>query len=458
MRLYENTTIVAIATPPGYGGIGVIRLSGDDSLTLLRRLLDTEKPQSFIPRHVSFHQLIHPETQQTIDDALITYFQAPHSYTGEDVVEISCHGAPVVMAEILRLLSSSGAQLANPGEFTMRAFLNQRIDLSQAEAINDLIHSQTGYQAQLAARQLRGELSKQLKPIRDTLVEMIVYFESSVEFVEDDLDALDIQRFQKRLADLCSSINRMVSSYRLGRLVRAGIKLAIVGRPNVGKSSVFNALLGKDRAIVTNLPGTTRDTLSEVFSLKGIPVELIDTAGIRETEDLIEKLGVERTRSAIADADFVLAVIEADQQPSPDEANFFAQVPFHLLAINKCDLGFALDDQTIQHLAQGKPVAKISAVTEQGIAELRDLIHLALTADSLAFQDGGMITNERHFQALQNASEALLKAQHDLTSGFSEEIVLVNLHEALRSLGSITGETLIGDIINQIFSTFCIGK
>ncbi len=458
MQLYENSTIAAIATPPGYGGLGVIRLSGDDSLTLLQQLLDSEEPQSFIPRHVSFHHLIHPETQQTIDDALITYFQAPHSYTGEDIVEISCHGSPVVMAEVLRLLISFGAKLANPGEFTMRAFLNQRIDLSQAEAINDLIHSQTSYQAQLAARQLRGELSKQLKPIRDALVDMIVYFESSVEFVEDDLDALDIKRFQQRLNDLCSSINRMVLSYQFGRLVRGGIKLAIVGRPNVGKSSIFNALLGKDRAIVTNLPGTTRDTLSEVFSLKGIPVELIDTAGIRETEDVIEKLGVERTRIAIADADFVLAVIEADHQPSVDEASFFAQVPFHLLVINKCDLGYALNDQTIRQLAQGKPVAKVSAITEQGIIELRDLIHLSLTADSLVFQDGGMITNERHYQALSNSSEALLKAQRDLTSGFSEEIVLVNLHDALRSLGSITGETLIGDIINQIFSTFCIGK
>lgn len=458
MQLYENSTIAAIATPPGCGGLGVIRLSGDDSLTLLQQLLDSEEPQSFIPRHVSFHHLIHPETQQTIDDALITYFQAPHSYTGEDIVEISCHGAPVVMAEVLRLLISFGAKLANPGEFTMRAFLNQRIDLCQAEAINDLIHSQTSYQAQLAARQLRGELSKQLKPIRDALVDMIVYFESSVEFVEDDLDALDIKRFQQRLNDLCSSINRMVLSYQFGRLVRGGIKLAIVGRPNVGKSSIFNALLGKDRAIVTNLPGTTRDTLSEVFSLKGIPVELIDTAGIRETEDVIEKLGVERTRIAIADADFVLAVIEADHQPSVDEASFFAQVPFHLLVINKCDLGYALNDQTIRQLAQGKPVAKVSAITEQGIIELRDLIHLSLTADSLVFQDGGMITNERHYQALSNSSEALLKAQRDLTSGFSEEIVLVNLHDALRSLGSITGETLIGDIINQIFSTFCIGK
>ena len=457
MLLYENTTIVAIATPPGHGGIGVIRLSGDESVVFLQRLLVSEKTR--IPNHVSLHSLVHPESGQILDDALITYFQSPHSYTGEDVVELSCHGSPVVLAEVLRLLLSFGAHLAQPGEFTLRAFLNQRLDLSQAEAVNDLIHAQTRYQAQLAAQQLRGEVSRQIKPIKDTLVEMIVYFESSVEFVEDDLTPLDIQRFQRKLAELCSSINRMLSSYQLGRLIRTGIKLALVGRPNVGKSSVFNKLLGKDRAIVTNVPGTTRDTLSEVFSLKGIPVELVDTAGIRETQDLIEKLGVERTRSAMADAHFVIAIIEANQQPTLEEIQLLSQVPFNLLVINKCDLGLVLDEQTLRHLAQENPTAKVSAITEQGIDDLRDQIHTALTGgDTIAFLESGIITNERHFQALQKTAEYMQSAQQDLVIGFSEEVVLVNLHAALQMLGTITGETLIGDIINQIFSTFCIGK
>ena len=292
MRLYENSTIVAIATPPGFGGIGVIRLSGKNSLNLVQKLLNPARPISFLPNQVSFHHLLHPETKQIIDDVLITYFKAPHSFTGEDIIEISCHGSPVVLSEVLQLLISFGAQLAQPGEFSLRAFLNQRMDLTQAEAINDLIHAQTSYQAQIAARQLRGELSKQIKPIKDALIEMIVYFESSVEFVEDDLDALDVERFKQKLDGLIASINQLISSYRLGKLIRSGIKLALIGRPNVGKSSVFNRLLGKDRAIVTHLPGTTRDTLTEVFSINGIPVELIDTAGIRETEDLVEKLVV----------------------------------------------------------------------------------------------------------------------------------------------------------------------
>ena len=458
MNLYANTTIVALATPPGFGGIGVIRLSGPDAVRLTQTLLAPAKQNSFVPNQVVFHSLLHPETKQNIDDALVTFFQAPHSYTGEDVVEISCHGSPVVLAEVVRLLASFGAELAQPGEFTMRAFLNQRLDLTQAEAVNDLIHAQTNYQAQLAARQLRGELSKQLQPIKDALIEMIVYFESSVEFVEDDLDPLDVERFKQRLAELIAKVNRLIASYRLGRLIRSGIKLALIGRPNVGKSSLFNRLLGKDRAIVTHLPGTTRDTLSEAFSLHGIPVELIDTAGIRETEDFVEKLGVERTRTAIADADFVIAIIEANHQPAPDEIEFFAQLPIQLFVLNKCDLGVALTEETIQQIAQENPVAQVSALTGQGVDALRDCLHAALTSGAQSFSDGGIITNERHYHALEQSLEAMRQSTDDLSAGFTEEVVLVNLHEALRSLGIITGETLIGDIINQIFTTFCIGK
>jgi tRNA modification GTPase len=458
MSLYAATTIVALATPPGFGGIGIIRLSGGEALRLTQKLLAPAEQNLFVPNRVVFQHLLHPETKQIVDDALLTYFQAPHSYTGEDVVEISCHGSPLVLAEVVRLLVWFGAELAQPGEFTMRAFLNQRIDLTQAEAVNDLIHAQTSYQAQLAARQLRGELSKQLKPIKDALVEMIVYFESSVEFVEDDLDPLNIERFQRRLDELIANVNQLISSYRLGRLIRSGIKLALIGRPNVGKSLVFNRLLGKDRAIVTHIPGTTRDTLSEVFSINGIPVELIDTAGIRETDDLVEKLGVERTRTAIADADFVVGIVEANHPPSREEVQFFSELPIQLLVINKCDLGVAVTDEVMRQIAGGKPIAQVSALTGQGMDALRNHLHAAFTSGAGTISDGGIITNERHYHALEQSLAAMQQARQDLSAGFTEEVVLVHLHEALRSLGIITGETLIGDIINQIFSTFCIGK
>lgn len=458
MSHQELKTIAAIATPQGSGGIGVIRLSGDQSLALMRRLLKKDLEVSFTPNQASFHLIVNHETGVTIDEAIITYFKAPNSFTGEDVVEIACHGSPVVLSEVLRLLRSFGAELANPGEFSMRAFLNRRIDLAQAEAINDLIHSQTTYQARLAARQLRGELSRQLQPIRDGLVDLIVHFESTVEFVEDDLDPLNLKFFISRIDQLIDAINKMVSSYRVGRIIRSGIKLALIGKPNVGKSSLFNALLGRERAIVTHLPGTTRDTLSESFSINGIPVNLIDTAGIRETEDLIEQLGVERTRAVISEADLIVAVVEANSALLDDEIALLDLSPVDLYVINKCDLGLRISAEKIDSLSAKHPVLSVSALTGEGLEELKQAIHTYLINTDIIKTESAIITNERHYSALEQTRDALQKARQDLLAGFTEEVALANLHLALDSLGTITGETLITDIINQIFSTFCIGK
>ncbi len=458
MSISKLKTIAAIATPPGYGGIGIIRLSGSDALPLAQRLLVGDQTNQFTPNHASLYQIVHPETGITIDEAIITYFKSPHSFTGEDVVEISCHGSPVVLAEVLRLLVSFGVALAEPGEFSLRAFLNQRIDLTQAEAINDLIHAQTAYQASIAARQLRGEVSRQLKPIKEGLIELIVHFESSVEFVEDDLDPLNLQLFLTRIDQFIEQLSQLASSYRVGRLIRTGIKLALIGRPNVGKSSVFNALLGRDRAIVTPIPGTTRDTLNDYFSINGIPVELIDTAGIRETEDLVEKIGVERTKSAISDADFTLAVIEANSQLPIEEKELLNQFPVSLIVLNKCDLGMGLSNEAQSFLAEKASSVYVSALTGQGIEELKQLIYGQLVSESQRSNEGAIITNERHYQALEHSLDSLRRAKSDLASGLTEEVALANLHHSLRSLGIITGETLIADIINQIFSTFCIGK
>ncbi|MFN0111195.1 MAG: tRNA uridine-5-carboxymethylaminomethyl(34) synthesis GTPase MnmE [Blastocatellia bacterium] len=458
MTTYDFKTIAAVATPPGYGGIGVIRLSGNESLSLIAKLLREGQIENLKPQHASLQQLIHPETGNTIDEAVITYFKTPHSFTGEDVVEISCHGSPVVLAEVLRLLISFGAELAQPGEFSLRAFLNQRLDLTQAEAIKDLIHAQTTYQARIAARQLRGELSNQLKPIKEGLVELIVHFESSVEFVEDDLDELDLAKFLSKIESFIEELAKLADSYRVGKLIRSGIKLALIGRPNVGKSSLFNSLLGRDRAIVTHLPGTTRDTLNEAFSINGIPIELIDTAGIRETEDLVEKIGVERTKSAITEADFVIAVVEADTALPDEEKELIVQFPVNLFVANKSDLGVAMSEQSFQFLSDRSALLKVSALTGEGITELKQFIYRQLVSEAAAVNESAIITNERHYQALEQTLAALRQAQHDLRAGFTEEVALANLHQALKLLGVITGETLIADIINQIFSTFCIGK
>ncbi len=458
MNTYDLKTIAAVATPTGYGGIGVIRLSGSDSLPLIARLFRKGQHQSFTPQHASLQHLVNPETDHIIDEAVITYFKAPHSFTGEDVIEISCHGSPVVLAEVLRLLTSFGAELAQPGEFSLRAFLNQRLDLAQAEAVKDLIHAQTSYQARIAARQLRGELSSQLKPIKEGLIELIVHFESSVEFVEDDLDSLDLAKFIAKIDDFIEMLSKLADSYRVGKLIRSGIKLALIGRPNVGKSSLFNSLLGRDRAIVTHLPGTTRDTLSEAFSINGIPIDLIDTAGIRETEDLIEQIGVERTKSAITEADFVIAVVEADSVLPSEEKELITLFPANLFVINKCDLGATMSEESIAFLADRAPLMRVSALTGEGIEELKQFIYRQLISESQVINESAIITNERHYQALEQALYALRQAKHDLVSGFTEEVALANLHQALKTLGVITGETLIADIINQIFSTFCIGK
>lgn len=457
-RDHQFKTIAAVATPAGFGGIGVIRLSGSESIPLVRRLFVHGDESTLTPNQASLHQIVNPETGHLVDEAIVTFFQAPHSFTGEDVVEISGHGSPVVLAEVLRLLISLGASPAEPGEFSLRAFFNGRMDLAQAEAIKDLIHAQTTYQAQLAARQLRGELSRQLKPIKEGLVNLIVHFESAVEFVEDDLDPLDAARFSGELDSMIESISRLAGSYRIGRVIRSGFKLALIGRPNVGKSSVFNSLLGRDRAIVTSIPGTTRDAVTEALAIRGIPVELVDTAGIRETVDLVEQLGVERTRSAVSEADLVVAVLDASVDSIEEDLLLIDQLPVHLYVLNKCDLEIMVPEGGLSALTEKAPVLKVSALTGDGIEELKNGIYRQITAGTSSIVESAIITSERHFAALEQTRESLQRAQEDLHVGLTEEVVLANLHEALRSLGVITGETLIADLINQIFATFCIGK
>lgn len=456
----RQSTIAAISTPPGHGAIGMVRLSGPASLSVLTRLVrnSSSAPLELQPNRASVQILTNPDSGLLIDEAVVIWFKGPHSFTGEDVVEITCHGSPVVLADILRHSINLGAELAEPGEFTLRAFLNNRLDLAQAEAINDLIHSQTSYQARLAARQLRGELSRQLDPLKQAIIELIVHFESTVEFVEDDLDPLDLEQHTLRLDQTIAGIDRLVASYQLGRTVRTGVKMALVGLPNVGKSSVFNALLGRDRAIVTSLPGTTRDTLDDATSINGLPVNLVDTAGIRNTVDPIEQLGVERSRSAMTDADFVIAVTESTTELRDEERSLLSDIPFTILVINKSDLGPVHHLERLASLAAGRPVITISALTGEGIDQLRESIHQAVIHPGIRFDESAIVTNERHYQALVMAIDQLKQARDDLHSGFTEEIALNNLHHALRSLGVVTGETLLGDIINQIFSTFCIGK
>ncbi len=451
-------TIVALSTPPGRSGIGVLRLSGARALELTSVLLSDE--QQFAPdsHRATLRSLHDPETGKVLDRAIVTYYKAPRSFTGEDVIELSCHGSPVLLLRLVDLLLEAGARSADPGEFTLRALANGRLNLSQAEAIRDLIDAQTYTAARQAARQLGGELSARLQSIKDALLEIIVPLESSLEFVEDDLPDLALERITFQLSSLISQLESMSATFRSGRLLKEGLKVALVGRPNVGKSSLFNSLLASDRAIVTSIAGTTRDTLSELINLQGIPVLLTDTAGVRASADEIEHLGIERTRRAVADAELVVLVLDGSAPLTAEDREALAEVAGcrYLIALNKSDLE-SFSPEHIKEVSDGAPVLPISAKTGVGLNALRAAI-LEPFAASQASEDDFLITNARHYDLLRRASDALRAAGESLAKRQSEEIVLVGLYDALRHLGEITGETTPEDVLSQIFATFCIGK
>jgi tRNA modification GTPase len=452
-----SDTIVALSTPPGRSGIGVIRLSGEQALALTRSLLN-DKDFNPEPNRVTLRAIIDPDTREVIDRALVTFFQSPHSYTGEDIVELSCHGSPPLLLRVLDSLLFFGARTADPGEFTLRAVSNGRLSLTQAEAVRDLIEARTHAAVRQAARQLGGELSARLQPLKDGLLEVIVPLESSLEFVEDDLPADIAYDISEKLSALSAKIDEMADSFRRGRLLKEGLRVALIGRPNVGKSSIFNKLLSSDRSIVTEIPGTTRDTISEVINLEGIPVLITDTAGVRSSSDKIEQLGIERTRRAIADADLVVAVIDGSQPLSAEDEKIVneASESYSVVALNKSDLeSFCINNA--QRLPQNMCLLPVSAKTGQGLEALCAEIVKPFSSNYLD-ENSFVITNARHFDLLRRASDALNSAGQLVRQGMSEEIILARLYEALHLLGEITGETTPEVILSQIFSSFCIGK
>jgi tRNA modification GTPase len=452
----STETIVALSTPPGRSGIGVVRLSGTRSLEITRSLLHDEQftPE---PNQARLQTIYDLESNDALDRALVTYFKAPHSFTGEDVVELSCHGSPILLRRLIDLILTLDARLAGPGEFTLRALSHGRINLSQAEAVRDLINAQTEAAIKQAARQLRGELSNYLQPIKDSLLDIIVPLESSLEFVEDDLPEIAVGRINANLSDLVEKIERLAATFRSGHLLKDGLKVTLAGRPNVGKSSVFNSLLSSERAIVTDVPGTTRDSLREVISLEGVPVLLIDTAGVRVTEDKVENLGVERTRRAIADADLTVVVLDGSEPLTLEDTEVLAEVDElpHLIALNKSDLESFKLNGLLTHASV--PVIPVSAKTGAGLDALRAAI-LKPFADGGTPDGGLLITDARHHDLLRRTQSSLQTSAHLLEQRASEELVLAGLYDALRFLGQITGETTTEDVLSQIFATFCIGK
>src|SRR5512140_2213072 len=399
---------------------------------------------------------VEPGTGERIDEVVATFFAKPHSYTTDDVVEISCHGAPVVLRHVVEVALAAGARLAEPGEFTMRAFLNGRLDLTQAEAVRDLIESQTLYQAKVAAQQLEGALSKRIQPLKQELVQLIAVLEAGIDFAEDDVSIMPWDQIIRRIAAVRAPLEKLADSFAYGKVVHQGLTLAIVGRPNVGKSSLFNRLVERERAIVTAAPGTTRDLVSESVALGGIPVRLMDTAGIRHSTDEAESIGIRKSYEALSEADLVLVVLDSTQELSSEDRELLAaSAKRRALAVaNKSDL--APDSQlTLPDMK----VFRTSAITGAGIDSLRAAILEEVAGHSVrGEQETGFLTNIRHQRLVEESLGCLEAAAHAVKRKIPHEMIMLDLYGALRPLDAITGETTTDDILNLIFSSFCIGK
>lgn len=456
-----NDTIVALATPPGRSGIGVIRLSGPASLRALQRLVGCEDfdPQ---PNVLVLRNLIDPLTGVTLDQAFVCYFKSPHSFTGEDVVELQCHGSPVLLRAIIDATLALGARMATAGEFSLRAVANGRMKLSEAEAIRDLIDAQTDAAARQATRQMNGAISHALQPLKDQLLSIIVRLESSLEFVEDDLPQLEQQKLVDQVRRIHALFEEMAATFKRGRLLRDGLRVTLVGRPNAGKSSLFNMLLGRSRAIVHEVAGTTRDAITESLGVDGVPILITDTAGLRASADPVEAIGVDRTRREAADSDLVVVVIDGSQPLGDEDQKALVEgaAHSHVVALNKSDLdtfsAARIHDEATA-LVKTSAIVSVSAKTGAGLESLRSAL-LEPFANGNVNSEGLMITNARHHDLLLRAIEAIASSEILLQQNASEELTLVGLHDALRYLGQISGETTSEQLLGEIFSTFCIGK
>ncbi len=428
--------------------MGVVRLSGSDARHISQSILRFRTGPDWKPWTSALAELI-DDSGVVVDQVVVAYFGTPRSYTAEDLVEISCHGSPVVLRFCLERACAAGARLAEPGEFTLRAYLNGRIDLPQAEAVRDLIEATTLYQARVAAQQVEGSVSKRIRPAKEQLVELIALLEAGIDFAEDDISVAPVEEILRRLNPIEQALSALASTFDYGKLVHAGITLAIVGRPNVGKSSLFNRLLEQDRAIVTDIPGTTRDLVSEVAAIHGIPVKFVDTAGIRSGQDLVETLGIERSYQAMADADVTLVVLDLAAPIHPDDFALMERAQRQgrwILVGNKADLPRVAEP--------ARDFIAVSALTGEGIESLRNRIAPLGSRE----QDSAFITSIRHEQLLRESVEALAQARKAAEFGIPHEMLLLDLYAALRPLDGITGATTADDILNRIFSTFCIGK
>jgi tRNA modification GTPase len=464
--VYKHDTIAAIATPPGHGGVAIIRISGPHAETIARQTFLFSHPRETLQsHHFYFGHLVDPLTGHCFDQALLVAMRSPKSYTGEDVVEIHCHGGQLLSHRLLEIILRQGARVAEPGEFTKRAFLNNRLDLSQAEAVLDLIHAKSNQGLRLAWEQLSGRLSEVCTVLRERQMGITAYIEALIDFPDEDLPERTEQELSVEMNTLAADIAALASTFTQGKVYREGCQTAIVGKPNVGKSSLLNLLSGTERAIVTPVPGTTRDVLEETIILQGIPLVIWDTAGLRETSDAIERIGVERTKAGIHTAELVFAVFDASQPlDAEDEAVFLAvQQKRTIPILNKVDLPLIVSPDDLQRRLNTMPPILLSTKTGEGVKELGENVRRALFVgeQTLAEREGpqrATVTRARHYDALVKAELSLRQARQNLHEGIPLDLIAVDLRAALDHIGEITGHVNTEDILDRVFRDFCIGK
>lgn len=455
-------TIAAISTPFGESGIGIVRLSGPLALPICLKIFKPKKkPFSFISHHFHYGEVVDPDKGSSLDEVLVVFMKAPSTYTREDVVEIHCHGGYLVLQRVLELVLSQGARLAEAGEFTKRAFLNGRIDLTRAEAVIDLIRAKTSAGLEIASQQLKGLLYEEIIGIKRRLIDHLALVEAHIDFPEEEIEEISLARMKEDLTSIGERIGQWVLSYEEGRLFKEGIACAIAGKTNVGKSSLLNVLLNQDRAIVTPVPGTTRDVIEEVLNIKGIPVRLMDTAGLRRTDDLVEREGVRRTKEKVADADLVLLVIDGSKELDKDDFEIFREIEGKkmVVAVNKNDLPSKVSTEELRVRFPQKEIISISALKNVGIDELKDKIYRSITLGKIRTSPEGLVvTNLRHKNALSVAKERVSQAISLIWDRSPLELIAFEIRSALDALGELVGETTSEDVLNRIFEQFCIGK
>ncbi|WP_068676104.1 tRNA uridine-5-carboxymethylaminomethyl(34) synthesis GTPase MnmE [Oceanobacillus sp. Castelsardo] len=457
----ETETITAISTPIGEGAIAIVRLSGKEAVQITAKVFKGKDLLNVDSHTINYGKIINPETNELVDEVMVSIMRAPKTFTREDVVEINCHGGMVAVNRILDILLSNGARLAEPGEFTKRAFLNGRIDLSQAEAVMDLIRAKTDKAMNVALKQMDGRLSGLIQRLRQDLLETVAHVEVNIDYPEyDDVEEMSHEMMRTKSKEVHAEIENLLQVAKQGKILREGLGTAIIGRPNVGKSSLMNTLVQENKAIVTEIPGTTRDIIEEYVNVRGVPLRLIDTAGIRETEDIVERIGVERSRQVLKESDLILFVLNYNEELSEEDIHLFEAVKGleYIVIVNKTDLEKKLDLEKVREFANGRPMVTTSLLQEEGIDELEKAIANTFFSGEIDTGDMTYVSNVRHIQLLNQAKKALEDAMEGIELGMPLDIVQIDVTRTWEFLGEIIGDTASDSLIDQLFSQFCLGK